>query len=109
MPINVQVVWENSCRYWDVEPRYAPIEERRLQLNAEEASRRRRPWRPGERDWHITALNLWGSVFCVSAVGAYVQHSGELTNATWSNGGTLLGAACFLIASVLMMGEGRRT
>jgi glutamate decarboxylase len=39
MGINVQVVWEKFCRYWDVEPRYAPIEEGRLQLNAEEALR----------------------------------------------------------------------
>ncbi len=37
MGINVQVVWEKFCRYWDVEPRYAPVEEGRLQLNAEEA------------------------------------------------------------------------
>jgi glutamate decarboxylase len=37
MGINVQVVWEKFCRYWDVEPRYAPIVEGRLQLNAEEA------------------------------------------------------------------------
>jgi glutamate decarboxylase len=37
MGTNVQVVWEKFCRYWDVEPRYAPIEEGRLQLNAEEA------------------------------------------------------------------------
>lgn len=37
MGVNVQVVWEKFCRYWDVEPRYAPIEEGRLQLNAEEA------------------------------------------------------------------------
>jgi glutamate decarboxylase len=34
MGINVQVVWEKFCRYWDVEPRYAPIEEGRLQLDA---------------------------------------------------------------------------
>jgi glutamate decarboxylase len=37
MGINVQVVWEKFCRYWDVEPRYAPIEEGRLQLNAQQA------------------------------------------------------------------------
>jgi glutamate decarboxylase len=37
MGVNVQVVWEKFCRYWDVEPRYAPIEEGRLQLNAVEA------------------------------------------------------------------------
>ncbi len=39
MGINVQVVWEKFCRYWDVEPRYAPIDEGRLQLSAEEALR----------------------------------------------------------------------
>jgi glutamate decarboxylase len=36
MSSTVQVVWEKFCRYWDVEPRYAPIEEGRLVLNAEE-------------------------------------------------------------------------
>ena len=34
---NVQVVWEKFCRYWDVEPRYAPLAEGRLHLTAEEA------------------------------------------------------------------------
>lgn len=37
MGMNVQVVWEKFCRYWDVEPRYAPLEEGRLHLTAEEA------------------------------------------------------------------------
>ena len=37
MGINVQVVWEKFCRYWDVEPRYAPIEHGRLHLDAEQA------------------------------------------------------------------------
>jgi glutamate decarboxylase len=37
MGINVQVVWEKFCRYWDVEPRCAPVEIGRLHLNAEEA------------------------------------------------------------------------
>jgi hypothetical protein len=74
-----------------------------------EAGHRWWSWRPGERDWHITALNLWGSVFFgLSAVGAYVQPSGDLTNAEWSNGGTFVGAVFFLVASVLTMGEGRR-
>ena len=74
-----------------------------------EAGHRWWSWRPGERDWHITALNLWGSVFFgLSAVGAYVQPSGDLTNAEWSNGGTFVGAVFFLIASILTMGEGRR-
>lgn len=34
---NVQVVWEKFCRYWDVEPRYAPLAEGRLHLTADEA------------------------------------------------------------------------
>ena len=73
-----------------------------------EAGHRWWSWRPGERDWHITALNWWGSVFFgLSAIGAYVQPSGELTNAQWSNGGTVLGAVCFLIASVLTIGEAK--
>lgn len=73
-----------------------------------EAGHRWWSWRPGKRDWHITALNVWGSVFFgLSAVGAYVQPSGDLTNAQWSNGGTFLGAVCFLLSSLLTMGEGR--
>lgn len=73
-----------------------------------EAGHRWWSWRPGERDWHITALNVWGSVFFgLSAIGAYVQPTGELTNAQWSNGGTFLGAVCFLASSLLTMGEGR--
>lgn len=73
-----------------------------------EAGHRWWSWRPGRRDWHITALNLWGSVFfAFSAAGAYIQPSGELTNATWANGGTFLGAVCFLVGSILMMPEAR--
>lgn len=72
-----------------------------------EAGHRWFSWRPHKRDWHITALNWWGAVFFgISAVGAYVQ-DGELLNEVWANGGTFLGAICFLIASLLMMNEGR--
>ncbi len=73
-----------------------------------EAGHRWFSWRPGKRDWHITALNLWGSVFFgFSAVGAFVGSDGQMVNETWANGGTFLGAACFLVASILMMPEGR--
>jgi glutamate decarboxylase len=37
MGINVQVCWEKFCRYWDVEPRYVPMEGERFMLSAEEA------------------------------------------------------------------------
>jgi glutamate decarboxylase len=35
--INVQVCWEKFCRYWDVEPRLAPMEGARRHLDAEQA------------------------------------------------------------------------
>ncbi len=75
-----------------------------------EAGHRWWSWRPGQRDWHITALNMWGSVFFgLSAVGAHVDTSGEVSRVQLANGGTFLGAVCFLAASVMMMGEGRST
>ncbi len=73
-----------------------------------EAGHRWFSWRPGKRDWHITALNLWGSVFFgISAIGAFVGSNGEMISLTWANAGTFLGAVCFLVASILMMPEGR--
>ncbi len=33
---NVQVVWEKFCRYWDVEPRYIPMQNDRYTLTPEE-------------------------------------------------------------------------
>jgi glutamate decarboxylase len=36
--INVQVCWEKFCRYWDVEPRFAPMEADRYTLGAAEAA-----------------------------------------------------------------------
>jgi glutamate decarboxylase len=38
MGTNVQVCWEKFCRYWDVEPRYVPMEPDRLHLGATEAA-----------------------------------------------------------------------
>jgi len=35
--INVQVCWEKFCRYWDVEPRLAPMEGDRRHLDGEQA------------------------------------------------------------------------
>lgn len=37
MGINVQVCWEKFCRYWEVEPRFVPMEGNRFHLSAEEA------------------------------------------------------------------------
>jgi glutamate decarboxylase len=38
MGINVQVCWEKFCRYWDVEPRFAPMETDRRHLTADTAA-----------------------------------------------------------------------
>ncbi len=35
--INVQVCWDKFCRYWDVEPRFVPMEGDRFHLDAEQA------------------------------------------------------------------------
>ena len=36
MGSNVQVVWEKFCRYWDVEPRYLPMERGRYVITSEQ-------------------------------------------------------------------------
>jgi hypothetical protein len=73
-----------------------------------EAGHRWFSWRPGERDWHITALNWWGSLFFgISAIGAYTLPDGDLVSLRWDNVGTILGGVCFFVASILMMPEGR--
>jgi hypothetical protein len=72
-----------------------------------EAGHRWFSWRPGKRDWHITALNWWGSVFFgISAIGAYVTADGQMLSARWATIGTIVGAALFLISSLLLMPEG---
>ncbi|GAB3000098.1 glutamate decarboxylase [Amycolatopsis acidiphila] len=37
MGVNVQVCWEKFCEYWEVEPRFVPMEGDRFHLSAEEA------------------------------------------------------------------------
>jgi hypothetical protein len=66
-------------------------------------TQRDRLWDPNARAWRCTWLNLAGSFwFAVSAIGAYVPRSGDqLVNLFWANGGTFLGAACFLAAALL--------
>ncbi len=38
--VDVQVCWEKFCRYWDVEPRFIPMESDRYIINAEEVIKR---------------------------------------------------------------------
>ncbi|MFA6584566.1 MAG: glutamate decarboxylase [Elusimicrobiaceae bacterium] len=37
MGINVQVCWHKFCRYWEIEPRFVPMDKNRYMMNAEEA------------------------------------------------------------------------
>ena len=46
--------------------------------------------------------------FGISAIGAYANpDTEEVTNLRWDNGGTFLGALCFLIAAVMLIPEAR--
>jgi glutamate decarboxylase len=38
MGTNVQVCWEKFCRYWEVEPKFVPVEAHRYHLGPEEAA-----------------------------------------------------------------------
>ena len=39
MGINVQICWEKFCNYFEVEPRYVPMEGNRFHLSGEEAAK----------------------------------------------------------------------
>lgn len=67
--------------------------------------RRRRHLHVRDRSWAIAALNLLGSLFFgLSALGAYlVPGTAALLNVQWANGGTFLGAACFLVGAALLL------
>ncbi|MFD6178141.1 MULTISPECIES: hypothetical protein [unclassified Isoptericola] len=64
---------------------------------------RGRLWDTDARTWHGTWLNMAGSVaFAASAVGAYVAPGTDADlSPWWSTVGTLVGAACFLVAALL--------
>ena len=67
--------------------------------------RRHRHGHARDRSWTISAVNMLGSIFFgLSAIGAYIAPgSTELWNAAWSNGGTFLGAICFLVGALLVL------
>jgi hypothetical protein len=64
-----------------------------------------------DRSWAIAVLNMAGSIFFgISAVGAYVvPDTDEVLNSAWANGGTFLGAVCFLIGAWLVIPKRRGT
>jgi len=67
---------------------------------------------PVRRDttWWIVVLNLAGSIaFGVSAIGAFTLPStDDVVSFRLDNGGTFVGAICFLVAAVLLVPEARR-
>ena len=67
--------------------------------------RRHRHGHARDRSWAISALNMLGSIFFgFSAIGAWVDPStNELVSSAWSNGGTFLGAVCFLLGALLVL------
>ena len=64
-----------------------------------------------DRSWAIAVLNMVGSIFFgISAVGAWVvPATDEVLNSAWANGGTFLGAVCFLIGAWLVIPKRRPT
>jgi hypothetical protein len=67
-------------------------------------------WQSASLDWWIAWINMLGSIFFMwSALGSYVvPGTGDLLNPRASIGGTLLGAACFLIGAILVFPAWRR-
>ncbi|MEM9513814.1 MAG: hypothetical protein AAGA42_03065 [Actinomycetota bacterium] len=62
-------------------------------------------WRPTTIGWWVSASNLLGSVaFGFSAVGALAIDQVALSDGL-ATGGTLVGAACFLVGAVLLLPE----
>jgi hypothetical protein len=57
------------------------------------------------REWRIAAINLAGCVlFGVSSVASYlVPETGDALDLAAANWTTALGAACFLVGSLLLM------
>ncbi len=62
-------------------------------------------WWQGSVDWWVARVNLLGSVaFGLAAAGAFVlPTTGEPANIRWVNGGTFLGAVCFLVGAALVV------
>ncbi len=62
-------------------------------------------FRPHARGWWVNALNLLGSIaFGVAALASLIQPStNEPVSAAIANGGTALGALCFLLGALLLL------
>ena len=69
-----------------------------------------RMWDMGHKGWWSVLINFVGCVaFAISAVGSYVLPSGDAVNGSMANGGTFVGAICFLLASLIMLPQWDRS
>ncbi|WP_205288767.1 hypothetical protein [Leifsonia aquatica] len=67
-------------------------------------------WNPRSVGWWSGQINFLGCVaFGVSAVGAYILANGDSANDALANGGTFVGALCFLVASLIVLPQWSRT
>lgn len=67
-------------------------------------------WNPRSVEWWSGQVNFLGCVaFGVSAAGAYILANGDAENNALANGGTFIGALCFLVASVIALPQWQRT
>lgn len=65
---------------------------------------RRRAWDPTKPGWWSALINMLGCIaFGVSAVGAFIEPSGSVANASLANWGTFIGAICFFLASLIAL------
>ena len=63
-------------------------------------------WRPHDRGWQISALNMLGSIFFgISAIASFILPDGELVSIEATNLFTFLGAICFLAGAWLLLPE----
>lgn len=63
-------------------------------------------WRPHDRGWRISALNMLGSIlFGISAIASFILPDGELVSIEATNLFTFLGAICFLAGAWLLLPE----
>ena len=67
-------------------------------------------WRPRDPDWQIAALNLAGSLaFGAAAIASFYRPAtGDAVSDQIANGGTALGAICFLVGALMLLPQAER-
>ncbi|PFG20905.1 hypothetical protein [Serinibacter salmoneus] len=61
-------------------------------------------WAPASAEWWSAQINMLGCIaFGFSAVGAYVLPDNNVVNSAIANWGTLIGAICFFLTSLVVL------